>query len=272
MRQIQLTNLRLFLQIILFLICINFNGYGQDTADISTPSLQLIGDKVSIRYDINSHSNNNQYNIWIKVYDSNGNSLNARSLTGDIGHKVDGGKGKEIIWDPKADNIALDEGISVEVFAELEESIPVTKTDKSTSNHAQVKTASIMVQSLLFPGIGLSRVTGKPHWIKGVVGYGCIGGSIVLNRMAHSTYTNEYLSASDITDRELRYEKSISQDNLSKTLAYSAIGVWIIDIAWNVLGVAKLNNKSSSAQNSITVEPYYEFELKAPMVALRYTF
>ncbi len=46
----------------------------------------------------------------------------------------------------------------------------------------------IAIQSLVIPGLGLSRTTGNPHWLKGVVGYSCIGGSILFNKMAISTY------------------------------------------------------------------------------------
>ena len=89
----------------------------------------------------------------------------------------------------------------------------------------------IILQSLALPGLGLSRMTGKPHWLRGVAGYGCIAGSIILNRQAISTY-DDIDDLEDYDDKNELFQKSLNRDNISEVLAYAAIGIWV-DIGWH---------------------------------------
>ncbi len=140
-------------------------------------------------YDIRNFDNNDRFNVWIEITDSKGNPIRARSLSGDIGDEVKGGSRKEITWDPDADGVELDVGIFVQVFAEIVKlPLEMEETVESKVQEKSVNTTSLVLQSLAFPGLGLTRATGgKPHWLRGVAGYGCIITSVTLNRMSISS-------------------------------------------------------------------------------------
>jgi len=131
----------------------------------------------------------------------------------------------------------------------------------------------IIIQSMLLPGLGLSRVnSGQPHWIKGVVGYGCIAGTLYFNRKAVTSETS-YLGSNDSDERDILFADAVRQDNISEALAYTAIGIWVADLVWTILGTTDLNMDQSSANYKgfsigTTVEPVSS----VPLLALRYKF
>ena len=130
----------------------------------------------------------------------------------------------------------------------------------------------IVIQSLAMPGLGLSRVTGKPHWLRGVVGYGCIAGSIVLNRQAVNTF-NTIGGLDNIDDVNEAFDKSVLQDNISEVLAYAAIGIWVTDIIWTVTGTSDLRKRPlKSRSKEFSVASTFDPESRIPMVGLRFRF
>ena len=106
----------------------------------------------------------------------------------------------------------------------------------------------LILQSVALPGLGLTKVTGKPHWIKGAVAYACVAGSVVMNRMAISTFEGmtDFKSETEVSEV---FNKSVQQDNISEILAYAAIGIWITDFVWTLVGTSNLDSSSSSAYN-----------------------
>lgn len=243
----------------------------QTKVNISKPELELQGNRVKITYDIIDFTPNDEFNVWIEVEDGNGKLINAKSLSGDIGKQVKGGKGKEIAWDFEADGIILSEGTSIQVYANL---ITPTKTETPVdlqTNTNSFSTRSIVLQSLLFPGLGLSRATGKPHWLRGVAGYGCILTSLAYNQISQSSY-DDYKGESDIGARDDLFNTSVSQDNVSEAFAYAAIGIWVIDIVWNVIGTSKLNKQTNVQAHRFTITPSFEPTAMAPMLAFSLKF
>lgn len=132
--------------------------------------------------------------------------------------------------------------------------------------------AAIILQSVPLPGLGLSRVTGNPHWIRGAVGYACIGGSIGLNRAALNTYEMipEY---SEYDDKNDLFIQSQRQDDISEILAYAAIGIWTMDIIWTILGTSDLQNpKTFGDLNGFSFRSSYDPLSQAPLIGIRYVF
>ncbi len=243
----------------------------QTDVKISKPELELEGNKVKITYDISDYKPDDVFIVWIEITDANGRSVNAKSITGDIGQQIKGGMNKEISWDSEADGIVLSEGMSIEVYAEL---ITPSKTD--TPENLQdgansYSTTNIVLQSLLFPGLGLSRATGQPHFLRGIAGYACIITSIAYNQISQSTY-NEYRGEYDIVSRDELYNTSASQDGVSEAFAYAAIGIWVIDIVWNVIGTSKLNKQSNGQAHKFTISPGIEPATMAPILAFSLKF
>jgi len=225
---------------------------------------------INIYYDILNSRQTDKFKIWVEITDSTGNNVDARSLSGDIGENVSGGNNKKITWDLTADSIYLDAGIYVQVNAEIltsAETVEIARPVKSISR------GGVILQSLVFPGWGLSRINkGKPHWLKGVAGYGCIAASIIYNKKAISSY-DDYLQSNDIQDTETFYDNSVKEDNLSEIFAYTAIGIWVTDFIWTIAGSSKLNNDTKYSQvKGFSIKTVYEPRVHAPLVALRYNF
>ncbi|MBN1387220.1 MAG: hypothetical protein JW965_02165 [Bacteroidales bacterium] len=244
--------------------------HAQTKAKISKPRLELEDNQINIRYDILNSLETDIFRIWIEITDSTGNYLPALSLSGDIGDDVKGGNDKMITWDYASDNIYPEAGIYVQINAELLTTVEATDIilqDKKISR------AAVIGQSMVFPGWGLSRVNkGKPHWIKGLAGYGCIAASVVYNRKAVTSY-EDYEDTSDFSERNEFYNNSVREDNLSELFAYAAAGIWIMDLIWTVAGSSKLNRGPNYGQaGRISVYPVYEPSMRAQMVTVTYTF
>ena len=223
-----------------------------------------------------------------------------------MGKHIQGGLIKVIFWDIEADSIFLNEEIFVQVYADpeappvveetvqvLEETVqdvadtaqdverdpPLTEEtnvmEKPTSGSAgkSFNRTGIILQSVLLPGLGLSRVNaGQPHWIRGVAGYGCIAGTLIFNKKA-VTSEESYLESDDSNERDIFFADAVRQDNISEVLAYTAIGIWVADLVWTILGTTDLNMDQSSANYKgfsigTTVEPVSS----VPLLALRYKF
>jgi len=109
---------------ILCLVCSFGILHGQNAVEISEPALSLEKGKVYIEYKLLNTSKSEKFSIRVDITNQHGNSIDARSLSGDLGEGISGGGNKKIIWDIEADSIFLDEEIFVEVYA-LPEAPPV---------------------------------------------------------------------------------------------------------------------------------------------------
>ncbi len=266
----------------LIFITISNNLFSQNSAQISQPDLELVGNKIIISYQILRSSNADLFNIWIEVSDENGNSLNARSLSGDVGQNIRGGGNKVIKWNYERDIVSLGEGIGIQVFGELlnpqiKSEVESPGTNQSarnmdSNNGGTITKSGAILRSVAVPGWGLSAMTGKSHWLKGVAGYGAIASSLVLNRTAYKNY-NLYLDSSDQSEFNGYIEKAVSQQNLSKISAYVAAGIWVADIIWTLMSDSGNEGfQSYSKPNRISLGTVYEPSVMAPLVAFRYNF
>jgi len=214
----------IFIFTLLFLFLTNLFCFAQTTVRLSKPRLELKDNYINIFYDILNSKQTDKFKIWVEITDSTGSKVNARSLSGDIGENVSGGNNKKITWDLAADNIYPETSIYVQVNAEI---LTIPETAEIIKPVKTIKRGGAIFQSVLFPGWGLSRINkSKPHWLKGVAGYGCIAASIIYNKKAVSSY-NDYLNTNDLQETETFYENSVKYDKLSEVFAYAGIGIWV---------------------------------------------
>jgi len=203
----------LFLLITCFLI-LDPLCHGQ-SHEVSDPRLELRNNNLYISYDILHSKPTDEFSVHMRITDETGGEILARALSGDIGNQVKGGSNKQIVWNLTADEIVMNARIFVKIYAIAivipetdpvislqedddpvedfqEESVVIRDAEEGLGppmNETQSFNRTFLIlQSLPLPGLGLSRMTGKPHWIRGVAGYGCIAGSIGLNRVAIDTY------------------------------------------------------------------------------------
>lgn len=269
----------------------------QTIVQISEPRLELKDNMIHIYYDIQNSDPLEKYVISVEINDEDGNPLEADALDGDIGMVEDGGRNKHITWNLEADNIQINAYVFVKINArvipppatvtnkfeeeivqkmvdeEVEESKSgVIPEDTPVSGSTTFNRTSIVLQSLAIPGLGLSRVTGNPHWIRGAAGYGCIIGSVILNRQSINTF-DSIEEMEDPTEAETAFNKSVRQDKISEGLAYAAIGIWITDIIWTWMGTSDLMSGPSVGDlNNISIRTDIDPLSYAPLVCFRYTF
>ena len=257
----------------------------QNLHEVSQPSLELRDNKLIIIYDIMNFNPEDKFKVWIEITDTEGNSLNVKSLSGDIGDNITGGNHKEITWDFKKDNFNTDTEIFVEVSAEKtapvqvasEEQIPDEKEQEETITEEsipgkKVSTAGILLRSALFPGLGFVKMEkSKLHLAKGAVGYACIASSVIFNRMAVSNY-NSYLDSYEIENSDNYFNKSVRQDNTSEIFAYTAIGVWAAELIWVFIESRNYNNALSTYGRRISIDPLYDPYSNTSMICFSYNF
>jgi hypothetical protein len=251
---------------------------GQTSVEVSKPELSMQGKDVVISYHLLNSTASERFSVRIEITDSFGNPIEARTLSGDIGNGIPGGMNKKIVWDIQADSIFLVHEIFFEVYARPESPPAAIEPGKeeTPAKIAEGKTfsrTSLMLQSLLLPGLGLSRLNpGKPHWIRGVVGYGCIGGAYYLNQK--SIQSNEaYKNPTSVDEVIPTFNRAYRQDVVSEVLGIAAIGIWVSDLVWTFLATSDLNQvELSYVPKGVSLGTTCEPVSKIPLIALRYTF
>ena len=246
----------------------------QSDFDVSDPRFELKENHLLIHFDILDSRPSESFDISMDITDENGSPIDAKALVGDIGSNVSGGNNKLITWDLEEDNIVMNAEIIVNIYARIntpQPPVPAT-TEEKKKRTGEYNRTGLILQSLTLPGLGLSRATGKPHWIRGVAGYGCIAGSIALNRTAVSNY-DDFLAAETTEDSDYFMARATWQDNISEVLVYTAIGIWVADFLWTMLGTRDLNrislhNETKAVKFTAGIDPL----IKAPMVGLNLRF
>lgn len=287
-----------------FLLCSPV-AYGQKIR-VSDPRLEMRGNTIHITYDILNSNQSDEFSVELVVKDADGNKIHAVALTGDVGDRVTGGAGKHIAWDLEADRIEMNADIYVKVYVkaipppetvvvvppvveeatEGEDEPPVSQQEtvrkdpdrdnmdqeepSTSSGVIQFNRTGLIFQSVVFPGLGLTRYSGNPHWIRGVLGYGCVAGSIIMNQAAIDTYEGIIDQAGFDRKNEL-YQKALKQDQISEALAYTAIAIWVSDLVWTIAGTSNLNKRTSHHRGpriNSTIDPVSH----APLLAFTYQF
>ncbi|KPK85909.1 MAG: hypothetical protein AMS27_06220 [Bacteroides sp. SM23_62_1] len=270
---------------LLYLLIIPEILYSQTRITVTKPRLEATDESLVIEYDILNTGPSDIFVVWIEVTDAAGNKINAVSLTGDVGQEIKGGNNKIIIWNLGNDKILIDEDIFVEVKAEKipekektaeTETPEETKTVKKEESSVERKTISksnMVLSSVVLPGWGQTKASkGKPYWLLGVAGYGCLAGSITLNRMASSAY-QDYKESPDPDEFNAFYDKAIQRDKISKYMAYSGIGIWVADLVW-VLATPTSSQKSTASREDrkLKIIPGFDPGSNSTTVSLTYKF
>ncbi len=275
---------------IIGLMCIDAIGIAQEAVRVSDPRLELRDNIMYISYDILNSSPSDHFVVSLQVTDAAGGKIYASAFSGDIGRDVRGGMDKHIRWDLGTDHLFMNEKIYIEIFVVAAPPLenPVSQSSgysilpgrenlsgssgSALSDPKNLSTTGLLLQSLVIPGLGLSRLTGKPHWIRGMAGYGCIAGSIAMNRKSYQTYQG-IGGREDFDGKYDQLQTSIHQDNISEVLAYAAIGIWVTDLIWTAAGISSYHRRSMQGESrKISITPGLDPLTLAPVVGIRYNF
>ena len=227
------------IQILIFLL-IPLTLWSQTLTEIPPPTLEYKNECLTINYSIDSDKSE-YYTVWIEIFNSSGKIINAQALSGDIGQDIKTGQNKTIIWNLAEDNIFLDESISVKVFAQF--------------SYALMGKGKLIIKSAVWPGWGQSE-KGKPYWLVGVASIGCLTGSYLYNQQSINSY-NQYIKAISLDESNKYYDLAIQQNDISQILAYSAIGIWTINIIWAVIMPNKKTQGITYRNVNFNVSPVY---------------
>lgn len=249
----------------------------QSNPQITSPELSIQNKQLVISYGIENSSAKEIYKVWIEIRDDHDHKINALSLSGDIGDAICGGLSKQIIWDYSRDLPDANKKVFLEVCAEvippvIEEELPVevpirnnetaeemlagTPTSgELTGSGMRYTKGKALYRSALYPGLGFTGMDkSKLHLLKGFTSYGCLVSSLILNRTAINSYES-YKVTSTIEERAQLLASAKRQDNISEILAWSAAGIWAIELAWIFLKPLKGTGKVSAMHVAPGVDP-----------------
>jgi hypothetical protein len=287
-------NLCTCINLIFLIILFNYFSFdctGQITFTVSQPRLSISNGNLKITYDILDANPNDKFNIWLEITDSSGADISANTLKGDIGDSIKAGTNKQIMWNLHADNIFIDNTINVEIIAEkiISEIVPeeedMSEIPSDVSKKEDIKIAeepavtmskvnvgNNLLKSAIFPGWGLTTLSkGKPYWILGVAGIGCIASSVYFNQKAHSSY-DTYLTSSD--DDIIDYwQDAVRQGDISKTCAWTAAAIWLADLGIVTIKASSMNKSyRRSRLSAFSISSCIDFNTDTPMLSLKYKF
>jgi hypothetical protein len=248
--------------------------FGQHV-QVSNPELEMRDNVIHITYDILNSTPSQEFTVELIITDSDGKRIRARTLTGDVGEGVTGGYGKQIAWDLEVDKIEMNADIYVKVHVKA---VPppepvITESpvkDEEGTDGKYFSRTGLILQSAAIPGLGLTRYKGGSHWIKGALGYGCIAGCVIMNRIAVNTYNGiNDLAGYDAKNSE--YQKSLRQDQVSEALAYVTIAIWISDLVWTIVGTSDLDfraQRNGGGRFTPSIDPVSH----TPLIAFTFQF
>jgi hypothetical protein len=272
------------------------NLSGQANVEMTQPHLMIVNDTLIIRYGFIGSKPWDVFNVRLEITDSTGKSIPAKSFAGDIGDSIYGGQQKIILWNMAADNIFISENLFVEVISKkldaisppvvqpaLSDSLQGQLADFGTPNNnpgmavkgekASVYKKNNVLLSAVVPGWGLARLSnGKPYWLIGVAGFGCIASSVYLNRRAASNY-DSYKESFVMEESADYFDKAEQQYLISNICGFSALGIWIID-----LGVVFLRDRQvrktmpDRTLSRLSVGSGYHNSTRTAFVTLNYRF
>jgi hypothetical protein len=201
--------------ILLFFVSLISKSWSQ--VSITTPKLIFEDNQLVISYDLISKTQSDKFYVWVEMEKKNGERIEPKALSGDIGD-VKAGKDKKIIWVPEKDSVYIDEEMSVEIKAEKYGEL--------------FNKGNLILLSAAVPGLGQTKISkGKPYWLTALAAYGALAGGII----SHSSYIKNYdgyRMEEDISKRADLYNQAQMQMNTSRVLLVSSAALWTANIIW----------------------------------------
>jgi len=231
-------------------------GQAQSKAEIKNVDFTVRNDTLLVTFDLDKAGKNEWFNISLKITTVSGKIIEPNALSGDVGAKIAGGKSKQIVWNIRDDNIAINESIAVEVTA-----IP------GENNLKFVSRGKAVLLSAVVPGLGLTKLdNGGAYWLMAIVFYSAAAGSYFCYSQANHTY-DEYLGAETGSERDNLYQNVQNQKNNANLLICTAGAVWLGNMIWTLTARNK-TKKDYGISFGGTFDPI----VKTPVINISYKF
>jgi len=226
-------------KILLFsVLCLLFSktGFSQESnAEFTNIDFYLVEEKILVSYDLKAKSTE-LFEIALEFVDlGTSQIILPKTLEGDVGPNIKGGKGKQIYWDVFKD---LPNGIESEIRPQLK----ILKYERIFGGPANA------LKSVPVPGLGDFAV--KDHremifkpYIKTVLAYGLVGFG-VMQKLNSNKYYDDYLNSENPEEWIDLYDKANASLNQSAVLIGAGAAIWLSDIVWVAVRGAK-NNKEN---------------------------
>ncbi len=183
---------------------------------------------LTVQYSIRNAKENDKIRIWIDVFNSNKDTIPAKSWQGDVSKIVSGKEDKTAIWNLFGDGIDLIDSVFIKISATVENRFYLTDP---------------IIASTIFPGLGDYQIRPKnPYWIYGAIGYTFLGSALGTYYSSINNY-NKYLDANTIADKNKYYNNAV----LSRNLSYSFLGLAGIIWAIDYIGILKRKKEIKQA-------------------------
>lgn len=251
---------------LVFILIFSHQLFAQSDAIIENIDFYAEGNGLVIKYDVVKALDSELFEIWVKVVTESGETIIPKTANGDIGSGVAGGPNKRIVWDLTADNITIDEAFTVEVFARSDYKEPKAVKPKKEG----ISVGVAMLLSAALPGLGKTVAKGGgAQWMWGVIGYGCVAGSVAMNNKAFNAY-EDYKLAGTPDERDDLYSQAEEFDIFSKVFIGTAATIWIIDLITTATQVSKIRKRKNKSSYSVnySVDPF----TRKPLVGVTLSF
>jgi len=238
---------------LLFLFIV-FKSSSQDF-QITQLRLEFINNQLVITYNIDSKNAPAKFQISIHIKRQNGESINPKEITGDIGENIKSGNTRRITWDMGKDSIYLDEDISVKLTGDI---IAESFTK-----------GSLILMSTALPGLGQTKMTGQPWWLGGVAAYGALAGGIIFYNKCYDTSVlfNDPLTPQD--EKADLENKGNKEFLISRIFSVTAASIWVANIIW--VAVAP-NYRQPMKHAKLYIKPVTIPDYQGAMLSLRVDF
>jgi len=219
-------------------LCMLFSqkGFSQDTkAEFENVNFYIVDEKIMVTYDLVKTSSQEIFEIVLEFENSETSEmLLPRSLEGDIGKGIKGGKGKQVYWDVFSDV----DGIEGEIIPRLR----VVSVERIFAGPGSA------IKSVFIPGLGDFAV--KDHkdmifkpYLKPFLAYGLVGVGVMQMITANNTY-DDYLASDTPAEFQELYDKTVTSATTSAVMIGAGAAIWLSDIIWVAIVGAK-NNKEN---------------------------
>ncbi len=231
-------------------------GQAQTNAEITNVDFTVRNDSLFVKYDIDNSRKQERFTVSLKISTASGTQITLKSLTGDIGTNVTGGKNRQIIWNISKDNIVINEAVAVEVMA-IPEGIDVKFVPRGKA----------ALLSAVVPGLGLSKLNnGGPYWVMAIGVYGAAAGSILFYSLAGQNYT-KYLDAKTVDERNRLHATVERQKTTADVLLATAGAIWLGNMIWTLASPNK-----TKKDYGVSFGGNYDPMEKTPVINILYKF
>lgn len=217
----------------IFFLIIAFSIFNSEAQKINEVKIIKNADFVELELNFSDCKAGQVFIPSAEFYSQNGSKIPAQNITLKSGKNlITCGNLDVLQWNIKQSGLTINQEVYAKV--KLKPQLKINKLKHLT-------------KSAIFPGWGDYKLrNGKLHFAYGILGYGLVATSIILQQKAINNYNN-YKESYVVSESDNFFKKAILQRNISYALLASATVIWTVDLA-------SIFTKSKKIKNNLTPE------------------